>query len=88
MATFYANPAFVTYVELLNQLHLLIDQGRGENSDADAIRDRMDEPWKHLSSEEIAEIDRLSVESSAKHAAANGDRRRTVAPADLNRRHD
>ena len=88
MATFNENPAFATYLELLGQLHLLIDRGLGESPDADAIRDRMDEPWTHLSSEEIAEIDRLSAESSAKYAAANGDRRGTVAAADLNRRHD
>ncbi len=62
MATFQEKPAFVEYVELLNQLHELIDTGLGESSEADAIRDRMDEPWRHLSDEEIAEIDRLSAE--------------------------
>ncbi len=62
MATFQEKSAFVEYVQLLKQLHVLIDSGLGESSEADAIRDRMDEPWRHLTSEEIAEIDRMSAE--------------------------
>jgi len=61
MATFQEKPAFVEYVELLNQLHVLIDRGLGESVEADVIRDRMDEPWMRLTNEEIAEIDRLSA---------------------------
>jgi DNA-binding CsgD family transcriptional regulator len=62
MATSQESPAFIEYVDLLHQLHMLVDTGRGESIEADAIRDRMDEPWRHLSVEEIAEIDRLSAE--------------------------
>jgi hypothetical protein len=61
MAVFYENPAFIEYTKLLKQLHALIDKGLGESLEADAIRDRMDEPWSHLTKEEIAEIDRLSA---------------------------
>jgi DNA-binding NarL/FixJ family response regulator len=74
MATSQEKLAFVEYVELLRQLHVLIDTGLGESSEADAIRDRMDGPWRHLTSEEIAEIDRLSAESrSPKPGTASGD---------------
>ena len=65
MATSQEKLAFVEYVELLRQLHVLIDTGLGESSEADAIRDRMDEPWRRLTSEEIAEIDRLLAEPRA-----------------------
>ncbi len=57
------NPAFIGYAELLEQLQVLIDKGLGESIEADSIRDRMDEPWRHMTKEEIAEIDRSSAES-------------------------
>ena len=82
MATFQESPAFSEYVELLNRLHVLIDTGLGESLEADAIRDRMDEPWGHLTSEEIAEIDRLSEPGWPKSGAVSDDTsavRRTVA---------
>ncbi len=74
MATFQEKPAFVEYVELLNELHVLIETGLGESPEADAIRDRMDEPWRHLTKEEIAEIDRMSAEPrSPEPGAPSGD---------------
>jgi len=75
MATFQENRAFAEYSELLNQLHVLIDNGLGESMEADAICDRMDEPWSHLSREEIAEIDRLSANrrSPKNGAPVSGD---------------
>ena len=49
MATFQEKPAFVEYLELLKQLHVLIDTGLVESREAGRKeRDRMDEPWKHL----------------------------------------
>lgn len=63
-------PYFVEYADLLIQLHQLIRENR-DNDDADAIRDKMDEPWRHLSSYEIAMIRGLS---SDLHSLRNSDK--------------
>lgn len=43
---------FEEYVRLLLHLHTLVDSGRGESSEADAVRDKMDRPHLALSEEE------------------------------------
>lgn len=56
------SPHFVEYVALLKHLRGLISEGRGESEEADRLRDRMDEPWLHLTQEEIARIDASAAE--------------------------
>ena len=63
MATIQESPHFVEYVTLLKQLRALISGGKGESEEADRLRDRMDEPWLHLTQEEIARIDALAAET-------------------------
>ncbi len=55
------SPHFVEYVTLLRQLRALISAGRGESEEADHLRDRMDEPWLHLTQDEVARIDALAA---------------------------
>ena len=55
------SPHFVEYVTLLKQLRELISEGKGESDEADRLRDRMDEPWLHLTQDEIARIDALAA---------------------------
>lgn len=56
------SPSFIEYITLLKQLRALISAGRGESEEADHLRDRMDEPWLHLTQDEIARIDALAGE--------------------------
>jgi DNA-binding NarL/FixJ family response regulator len=62
MAAIQESPHFVEYVALLKQLRALISGGKGESEEADHLRDRMDEPWLHLTQDEIARIDALAAE--------------------------
>ena len=55
------NPHCVEYVALLVQLHNLIAAGKGDDPEADAIRDQMDEPWRHLNDKEISRLRDLSA---------------------------
>jgi DNA-binding CsgD family transcriptional regulator len=61
MADLQESPHFLEYLALLRQLHGLISEGKGESEDADRLRDRMDEPWLHLTAEDIARIDKLGA---------------------------
>ena len=49
-----------TYMQLLRHLHKLIRTGRSDSPEADAVRHRMDDPWKHLTSEEVALVRKYS----------------------------
>lgn len=40
------------YINYLIDLHLLISEGQSDSNEADEIRDKMDKPWKLMSSEE------------------------------------
>lgn len=53
---------FSSSVALLIQLHLLMHDGKSETDEADAVRDRLDEPWKHLTEEEAHRIRNLSAD--------------------------
>ena len=57
MATSQEKSAFDQYTELYRRLSDIIESGLGESPQADAIKDRMDEPWSRLTREEIAAID-------------------------------
>jgi hypothetical protein len=59
-AEFFDNPDFLEYVRLLHELHAAIRDGRGESVEAERIRDRMDEPASHLSSDEIDSVHGIS----------------------------
>ena len=56
MNNFADNPDYVTYKRLLTELDRLIAEGKGDDEEAEAVRDRMDGPWYRLSSEEIEHI--------------------------------
>jgi hypothetical protein len=49
-----------TYFMLLLQLSDLMRAGDGDSEFADEIRDRMDEPWYLLSSQEMQVMDQVS----------------------------
>ena len=69
MATSEHSLHFVQYVGLLTQLHELVRQGKGDTPEADALRDQMDEPWGHLTEEEIAQARLLSADMSLGYAS-------------------
>ena len=73
-------------VALLIQLHLLMRDGKSETDEADAIRDQLDVPWKHLTDEETARIRNLSSDlaslepdSPFKHPKSGGIARTDIA---------
>ena len=49
-------------VALLLQLHQLMQDGKSESNEADAIRDQLDIPWKRLTQNESLRIDNLSAD--------------------------
>lgn len=49
------------YTELLLKLHKLYLNGENDSSEADSIRDEMDEPWELLNNEERSLMHKLSV---------------------------
>ncbi|MEX2170763.1 MAG: hypothetical protein WD851_15710 [Pirellulales bacterium] len=49
-------------VALLIQLHGLMRDGKSETSEADAIRDQLDFPWKHLTDTEARRVRDLSAD--------------------------
>ena len=53
---FADNPNYVTYKRLLTELDRLIAEGKGDDEEAEAVRDQMDGPWYRLSREEIEHI--------------------------------
>jgi len=56
------NQAFDDYCKLLYQLHELIADGRGDEADAEAIRDKMDKPGREMSEEQVKKARQLSAE--------------------------
>ena len=58
---FADNPDYVRYKRLLIELHQLIADGKGDDEEAEAVRDQMDTPWYRLSSEETDHIGSLSI---------------------------
>ncbi len=59
---FRSNPSYVTYVELLHRLHALIQAGKGDDAEADEVRDQMDAPWYGMDSEEISRVRGISAD--------------------------
>jgi tetratricopeptide (TPR) repeat protein len=50
------------YARLLLQLHPLIEQGKGDTEEADAIRERMEEPWYAMTEQEQERFRWLSAD--------------------------
>ena len=61
MNKFSGSPDYVTYERLLVEIDRLIADGKGDNEEAEAVRDQMDTPWYRLSSEETDHIGSLSI---------------------------
>ncbi|MGH7192789.1 MAG: hypothetical protein ACREJM_04545 [Candidatus Saccharimonadales bacterium] len=59
---FFANPCFVQYIDLLRQVHGLIQAGTDESPEGDAIRDQMDMPGEALSSAEVIAIKGIAAD--------------------------
>ena len=62
---FADNPDYVTYKRLLIELDQLIAGGKGDDEEAEAVRDQMDGPWYRLSSEETDHIRSLPTNLKA-----------------------
>ena len=59
---FFDNPNFLAYVRLLRQLHRLIRDGVDETAEGEELRERMDEPTRDLSQEEIDCLNGISAD--------------------------
>ncbi len=62
MSKFAENPVYVKHEELLRNLHALIASGRADSTEADAIRDEMDDTCLALSQEERDRLGGLSAD--------------------------
>ena len=69
---------FRQYVELIGELHRLMAAGRGDTPEADAVRDRMDPPWRYLDKAMIARVRGLSADL---YSLEDEPRRTISAPA-------
>ncbi|MGP0065886.1 MAG: hypothetical protein ACLQGP_20065 [Isosphaeraceae bacterium] len=59
---FFDNPSFLEYVRLLRDLHIAIREGWDETTEGEALRERMDDPGRWLSSGEIASLNGISAD--------------------------
>lgn len=50
------NTHLAEYERLNERLQCLVASDQGESEEADKLRDQMDEPWSHLTPEEIATL--------------------------------
>ena len=80
--TFVDNPHYVKYICLLLQLHGLIAAGKGDDDEADDVRDEMDAPWRQLTPEEISRVRGLSADLYMLGKDRDSPRRESV-PASL-----
>lgn len=55
------NKPFYHQLRKLVDLHILIDEGKGDSSEADAIRDTMDEPFRDMDERTIQACRNFSV---------------------------
>jgi hypothetical protein len=54
--------SFLEHIHLLIELHRLIAAGKGDDSEADDVRDAMDGSWYHLSKDEVDSVNSLSAD--------------------------
>lgn len=59
---FADNPFYVQYEALLEELHHLIAAGKGNEDEADKVRDEMDAPEQRLTQKEIMRLNGLSAD--------------------------
>ncbi len=59
---FFQNADFVEYTKLLYELHSAMRESGDESTEAEKIRDRMDEPGSRLSPDEIAVVQGISAD--------------------------
>lgn len=62
MNKFADNPFYVQYEALLKDLHRLIAAGKGNEDEADAVRDEMDGPEQSLTQKETMRLNGLSAD--------------------------
>ena len=62
MNKFSDNPEYVAYERLLIQIHQLIADGKGDDEEVEAVRDRMDAPEQKLTQNEIMRLNSLSAD--------------------------
>ena len=43
--TLFPQPPSIAYTRLLLEMHRLIEVGKGDSDEAEALADRMDKPW-------------------------------------------
>jgi hypothetical protein len=77
---FFANPHFLAYARLLRELHQLIRAGTDEAEQGERLRERMDQPAEHLTSEEVDCLNGISADF---YTLAGPVSESTPAPADL-----
>jgi hypothetical protein len=54
--------SYVQYVRLMNRLHWLTAEGRGDSEEADELRDDMDGPWYLMTDAEREIVRKMSAE--------------------------
>jgi tetratricopeptide (TPR) repeat protein len=59
---FFHDPDFLDYVHLLYDLHVAMREGWDENSEGEALRERMEEPGSRLSGDEIVSLNGISAD--------------------------
>jgi hypothetical protein len=59
----------VTYLKLSIKLHILIAEGKGDDQEADDIRDKMDAPWQDFTPDEVKLTDSALADLNLIHDA-------------------
>ena len=59
---FASNPYYVKHEAQLTQLHHLMEKGKGDSEEADAVRDQMELSWWRLTEEEQDRVGGLSAD--------------------------
>ena len=59
---FMENPDYIEAARLLLQLHQVMSEGKGNDEEADEIRDAMEAPWYRLTKAEVARLNVLSAD--------------------------
>src|SRR5205809_7433475 len=58
----HTQPPAIVYARLLIEMHQLIDQGKGDAEEAEALADRMDAPWHAMTAREQARMRGLATD--------------------------
>lgn len=74
-------PPATVYARLLTELHRLINEGKGDGEEAEALADRMDTPWYAMTGQEQARMRGLAADLNAMREG--GPRRVDMSPEQL-----